>query len=131
MKKLTLNWTVSHTSDLSIAPKDKVAASVPGAVQLDYARAFEYAPYWYGLNFKQFDWMEDEYFIYEAILDFKCSPMECAVMHFEGIDYGYEIAVDGTLLAKGEGAFTPVKFDVTPYSGKKATLTVTVFPIPK
>ena len=131
MKRISLNWTLSHTKDLSLPACEPIKATVPGAVQLDYAEAKGYAPYWYRTNFKQFDWMEDEYFIYEATLDFKCSPMECAVMHFEGIDYGYEIAINGTLLAKGEGAFTPVSIDITPYSGKKAVLTVTVLPIPK
>ena len=131
MKRLSLNWTVSHTPDISIPPKDVVPASVPGAVQLDYAKAKGYAPYYYGLNFKQFDWMENEYFIYESTLDFSCSAFECAVLVFEGIDYKYEIEIDGRLCAKGEGAFTPIKIDVSAHSGKKTAIRVTVFPIPK
>ena len=131
MKKLTLNWTLSHTPNLSTEPKDRIEASVPGAVQLDYAKAKNYAPYYFGLNFKQFDWMEDEYFIYETALDFNCSPFECAVLVFEGIDYKYEIEIGGRVLAAGEGAFTPVKLDVSAYAGKKTPVKVTVFPIPK
>ena len=131
MKKIELNWTLTHTTSLDEAPRDPVPATVPGAVQLDYAKAHGYKDYWFGLNYKQFDWMEDEYFIYESVLDFKCSPMECAILHFEGIDYQYTIEIDGKVLASGEGAFTPVKLDVTPYSGRKTPIKVTVFPIPK
>ena len=131
MKKIGLNWTLCHTPNLLTEPVDKIPASVPGAVQLDYAKEFNYAPYHYGMNFKQFDWMENEYFIYESTLDFSCSAFECALLVFEGIDYKYEIEIAGRLCAKGEGAFTPVKIDVSAYAGKKTPIKVTVFPIPK
>ncbi len=131
MKKLNLNWTLSHTPTLAEPAKDKIPAEVPGAVQLDYAKALNYKPYYYGLNFRQFDWMEDEYFIYESTLDFTCSDTEAATLCFMGIDYGYEILIDGVSKVKGEGMFTPVNVDVTEYSGKKASLKVILDPIPK
>ena len=42
MKKLTMNWTLSHMASLSDTPKDTIPAHVPGAVQLDYADAKDY-----------------------------------------------------------------------------------------
>ncbi len=131
MKKQFLTWTLSHTSNLSEPLKDPIAATVPGAVQLDYAKAFGYAPYSYGMNFKQFDWMEDEYFVYDTVLDFTCAPDERATLSFGGIDYAYEILIDGTCLVRGEGMFTPLELDVTSYSGKRAALRVILDPIPK
>ncbi len=131
MTKTLFNWTLSHTSDLSILPKDKIPAEVPGAVQLDYAKALNYKPYYYALNFKQFDWMEDEYFIYETELDFSLSKDEHASVCFMGIDYSYEIFISGKSAYKGEGMFTPVEIDVTQYSGKKCDLKVIIDPIPK
>ena len=131
MKQLTFDWMLSHASEKDGVGKDSVMASVPGAVQLDYAKAKDYAPYYYGLNFKQFDWMEDEYFFYDTTLDFVCGKDEYALLCFDGIDYRYEITLDGTVVAKGEGAFTPVKLDVTAYAGKTTSLRVTMFPIPK
>ena len=131
MKRLTLNWSLLHTSDITEEPKDRIPATVPGAVQLDYAKALNYAPYYYGMNFKQFDWMEDEYFIYESMLDFSLADAECAMLTFDGIDYKYEIEIDGSRVAAGEGAFTPVKIDVTAYSGKSVPIKVILFPIPK
>ena len=126
-----LTWTLSHAEDKCAEPKDKIPATVPGAVQLDYAKAFEYKPYYYGLNFKQFDWMEDEYFFYESVLDFSCAEGQRAMLVFDGIDYEYEIEIDGEPLACGKGAFTPVKIDVSRYSGRAVPIKVTVFPIPK
>ena len=82
MKQLIENWTLSHTDDLSHAAVEPIPAAVPGAVQLDYARAFDYAPYYRGLNFKQFDWMEDEYFLYETDLCVTCADGECARLCF-------------------------------------------------
>ncbi len=131
MKKIMLNWSLSHTTDLAKAPKDRIPAEVPGAVQLDYAKAFNYADYNYGVNFRQFDWMEDEYFIYESTLDFSADQDTAATLCFMGIDYAYEIFIDGKSRVKGEGAFTPVYIDVTEYSGKKAALKVIIDPIPK
>jgi len=63
MKTIIGNWTLSHTKALSEPAAEKIAAHVPGAVQLDYAEALNYPPYYYGTNFRQFFWMEDEYFI--------------------------------------------------------------------
>ena len=131
MKKLYFDWTVSHSNTIDGPETDEIPATVPGAVQLDYAKAMNYKPYYYGLNFKQFDWMEDEYFIYRTTLDFRCSSYECAVLYFEGIDYRYRIEIDGKVYAESEGAFTPVSIDVTQFSGRKVPLRVTVFPIPK
>ena len=70
MQKITFDWTLSHAKEKSGAPQQAIPATVPGAVQLDYARALDYPPYYYGLNFRQFDWTEDEYFFYDTTLDF-------------------------------------------------------------
>ena len=131
MKILTFDWMLSHASEKNGTPIEPIAATVPGAVQLDYAVAKNYPPYYYGLNFKQFDWTEDEYFFYDTTLKFTCEEDETALLCFNGIDYRYEISLDGKVVASGEGAFTPVTLDVTAYSGKKTALHVTIFPIPK
>ncbi len=47
MKKQSFNWTLLHTKSLSEPPCDRIDARVPGAVQLDYANAFGYSPYYY------------------------------------------------------------------------------------
>lgn len=131
MKLLLENWQLTHSDKFDGERVEPIEAQVPGAVQLDYARAFDYEPYYYGLNFKQFDWCEDEYFFYETKVDIPSLDGKAARLCFEGIDYKYEIRIDGEALAAGEGAFTPVYIDVTAFSGKEITLTVALFPIPK
>ncbi len=131
MKRTTFTWTLSHATQKSGTPQQPISATVPGAVQLDYAAALSYPPYYYGVNFRQFDWMEDEYFFYDTTLDFAVSNEETALLTFDSIDYRYEITLDGKVLAAGEGIFTPIVLDVTAYAGKPHALRVTVFPIPK
>lgn len=131
MKQLVGNWMLSHTKDLTQAATEPIPAHVPGAVQLDYAQALGYEPYYYGMNFRQFDWMEDEFFLYTATLDFTCGAGECAKLHLSGIDYRYDILIDGETVHSGEGIFTPVTLDVTRFSGCAVTLTVVIHPIPR
>ncbi len=131
MKQISLSWTLSHTSDPASPSVERIPATVPGAVQLDYAKAFGYAPYYYGMNFQQFDWMEDEYFLYESELDFVAAPDESVRLCFRGIDYAYEISVDHKTLLRGEGMFTPVELEVTAYSGRRVPICVLIHPIPK
>ena len=131
MKEQTFTWTLSHSKQLSGERLDTIPANVPGAVQLDYAQAFSYPPYYFGLNFQRFAWMEDEYFHYQTELEFSCKEEEQAWLCVHNIDYRYQITVDGEIIAQGEGIFTPVFVDITRFSGQKSALCVTVFPIPK
>lgn len=131
MKTLEFVWTLRHMREKNAPAIDPVPATVPGAVQLDYAAAKNYEPYYFGLNFHQFDWMEDEFFLYSTELDFHAAPGEAAYLHFDGIDYRYEIRLDGVCVCQGEGIFTPVVLDVTSYAGKRVPLEVLLYPIPK
>lgn len=129
--QLFFDWTVSYSAAKDGTRLNKIPATVPGAVQLDYAKANNYAPYNYGLNFKQFDWMEDVFFFYETQLDFSLEKDQTARLCFDGIDYGFDILLNEKCVYSGEGAFTPIKLDVSEYSDKKTTLTVVIHPIPK
>ena len=131
MKTIIGNWTLSHTKELSEPAAEPIAAHVPGAVQLDYAEALGYPPYYYGTNFRQFFWMEDEYFIYETTLAVTCGEGERAKLHLSGLDYRYDILIDGETVHSGEGIFTPVTLDVTRFAGCAVPLSIVLHPIPK
>ena len=131
MDKIYPDWTLTHKKTLDGVGLQPIPATVPGAVQLDYARAFNYADYWYGENYKQFIWMEDEYWTYSTELVFTCAEDEKAIFHFGGIDYEYTILANGEQLCHGEGMFTPVDVNLTSYSGQKIRLDVVIHPIPK
>ena len=131
MNKLYPDWTLTHKKQLSDPDSEPIPATVPGAVQLDYAKAHDYADYWYGENYKQFTWMEDEHWTYSTELYFTCAEDEKAIFHFGGIDYEYTILANGEELCHGEGMFTPVNVDLTHFSGQKTRLEVMIHPIPK
>ncbi len=131
MRKQTFEWTLAHTKELSSEPVERIPATVPGACGLDYAKAFGYAPYYYGLNFRDYDWMEDEYFIYSTTLDFELSEGEYAFLCLDGVDYEFAVKIDGDDIFRKEGMFSPSRIDIGKYAGKKHSLDVVIFPVPK
>lgn len=131
MKTYTLDWTVGFTTSPNTYPQEMYPAKVPGAVQLDYAAAKGWEPFYINANFKDYDWMEDVYWLYTAPIDFTLEHGQIACLHFSGIDYKYQIRIGGQVLCEGEGMFSPVSVDVTAYTGKKEILEVLIYPSPK
>lgn len=129
MKEITLIWQVGQTCAPQQKPAEMYPATVPGAAQLDYARAHNWPPVEEGVNFRDYAWMEDVYWLYTAPLDFTLEEDEVATLRFLGIDYRYRIQVGNQILAEGEGMFSPVFCDVTPFAGQ--TLEVLLWPVPK
>lgn len=129
MKELYLNWTVGFTRDAAAAPEEFYPAQVPGAVQVDYARAHNWPSLVEGVNFKAYKWMEDVYWLYRAPLEFEAGADEIATLRFKGIDYRYQIRVEDHVLAEDEGMFSWIDCDVTGFNGK--TLEVLIWPSPK
>ena len=125
------DWVVGCTSDPHTAPAEMVPATVPGSVQLDYANAKQYPPYTYGVNYREYGWMEDLFWVYKTVLHFQLSPQQTASLTFRGIDYRYTITIDDTVIADGEGMFTPVVCDISKYAGEVHELTVIIHPAPK
>ena len=131
MQTYKLNWTLGYTTVLNEMPQEVFPAKVPGAAQLDYAAYKGWEPYYYGVNFKDYAWMEDVYWHYSAPLDFTLTSGQTASVLFNGIDYKYRISVNEDILCEGEGMFSPVCIDVTAYAKTDATLKVLIFPSPK
>lgn len=127
-----LTWEVGFTKELGVAPARYVPARVPGAVQLDWARAEGYPDYTYGDNFKQYRWMEDVYWIYRARLDLPAlGPGERVFFVCGGVDYRFQVFVAGRRVHDQEGMFTPFEIDLTDIASPGDVLEVVVFPAPK
>jgi beta-mannosidase len=131
-EKLPLVWTVGHTDQLSELPKEWFPATVPGAVQLDMAKSLNYGPYFFAENWKDYLWMEDEFFTYQT--SFK-KPLvgknQNCLFISKGIDYEFEVWLNGTKLFHQEGMFSPVRIDLTPELLDKNELLIKIYPIPK
>lgn len=126
-----LAWTVGWTRDPALAPARFVPARVPGAVQLDWARAENWPPHWKHENARAYAWMEDCHWLYRTILPAtKPAPDEQLILVAEGVDYACEVRLDGRVLHRQTGMFIPFEIDLgDAHEGQ--TLDILVFPAPK
>lgn len=127
-----LQWSVGFSPNAAHAPALRVPATVPGAVQLDWARAQGWGPYTYADNWQDYLWMEDVYWSYLTTLE---AP---ALQHGErlyfvcgGVDYRFQVRLNGELVHEQEGMFTPFEIELTGRVKSGDTLEVLVFPAPK
>jgi len=131
-KKQILNWEVGNSPKINEIPEKWYLAKVPGAVQLDFAKALKYGAYFYAENWKDYLWMEDVCFTYRTSFA-KPSIANNEKCYFisKGIDYEFEIWLNGEKLFYQEGMFTPFKLDLTTLLKDKNELLVKIYPIPK
>lgn len=129
---MKLEWWVEYRKPDEPGNKQKSAATVPGAVQLDVALAEGYGPYYYAENWKDYLWMEDQEFAYVSTFSKpRMKDGERLVFCSKGIDYAYEILFNGIILLKQEGMFTPVHLDLTNRLMAKNELRIRILPVPK
>lgn len=129
---LHLNWQLGFNPDPKTASVKWIPADVPGAVQLDIAKAMNYGLWYYAENWKDYLWMEDQGFTYRA--SFKQPDIQSGERVFfvsKGIDYDFDIRLNGEKLLQQEGMFTPVKLDLTDKVKPQNEITVFIRPIPK
>ena len=127
-----LQWQLAHTQSAAENPAHWIPATVPGAVQLDIAKAEHYAPYSYAGHWQDYLWMEDRFFTYRAsFAKPKLDAHERYVFVSQGIDYQFKILLNGVELLNQEGMFTPVKLDLTEHLQDHNELRILVYPAPK
>lgn len=134
MKKtlLPLSWRVGPHTTRDAAPDAWIPASVPGAVQLDWARAHHWPPYWHGENCRAYNGLEDRFWTYETRLEFPALHTgERLFFVCGGVDYACEITLNGRLLHQQEGMFTAIELDLTGAARSGDLLRVVVHPAPK
>ncbi len=130
--QIQLTWQLGFRRNLAESPRDWFPAKVPGAVQLDYAAAHNWPPYWYGNNFKDYAWMEEKFWTYKTTFEAPTlQPDQRLFFVSRGIDYECVISLNGQELYYQEGMFKPIELDVTEFLQETNELTVTVFPVPK
>ncbi len=127
-----LRWDVGYSLPGDPNHTRWTEATVPGAVQLDIARAEKYRNYYYAENWKDYLWMEDREFTYRSRFEKpEMGPGERLYFISLGIDYEFDIILNGQKLLHQEGMFTPVRLDLTDYLEQRNTLQVKIYPIPK
>ncbi|MDX2195486.1 MAG: glycoside hydrolase family 2 TIM barrel-domain containing protein [Cytophagales bacterium] len=127
-----LKWEVGYHKNYSEKPAKWYPSTVPGAVQLDVMIAEKYKqPYWYSNNFEQFTWMESYYFTYKTTFAKpKLDEGQKLFFHSKGIDYQFDIFLNGEKIHTQEGMFTYVNLDITSKLKDKNELAITLMPVP-
>ena len=127
-----LEWLVGHHSDKEVKPTDWHPAKVPGAVQLDYARAKGWEDHNFAENWKDYRWMEDVYWTYKT--SFTLPDLEANKRIYfvsKGIDYEFEILLNDKQVFAQEGMFKAVDLDLTDLLNKQNLLEIRISPVPK
>ncbi len=107
-------------------------ATVPGNIQYDYAVAHGFADVMYADGCRQFEALESDGWEYRTTLRFERRAHESVHFVSFGIDYQYEIRLNGDCLLAREGVFSPVDLDLTDHlTGKDDQLCVRIYPHPK
>jgi len=127
-----LKWEIGYAAKANETPAKWYPAVVPGAVQLDLAKALKYGTYYFAENWKDYRWMEDQYFTYRTSFAKPAigENQNCFFVS-KGIDYEFEIWLNGKKMFYQEGMFTPVKLDLSSGFKDKNELLVKIYPIPK
>lgn len=132
-RRISLQWEVGHAATAAAAPGRWVAAVVPGAVQLDWARAEGWPEYWKGDNCKAYQWMEDVWWTYRTSIPsgIPVAADQRLVFACGGVDYHFTVVLNGVLLHEQEGMFAPFELDLTDRARAGGLLEVRLRPAPK
>ena len=107
-------------------------ATVPGNIQKDYAIANNFADWQYSDNHKQFIELEDDHWEYRTSLCYDKKDGERVFFVSEGINYKYDVLLNGDNIYSYEGMFRGFELDITDkLTGKDDMLTVHIYPHPK
>ncbi len=132
--RIELSWQLARGR---VADDDAAAqwipAMVPGAVQLDWARAHHLPDFHVGDNVRQWQGLDESHWTYRAKLP-ELPPLgagERLFLVLAGVDYECEVSLAGERLCRQRGLQTPIRLDVTDQARPGAAVWVHIFPAPK
>lgn len=129
---LRLQWQVGHMEKVTARPSTYYPATVPGAVQHDYQKGKKLPHFSIGTNVDAYKELEDLFWCYQT--SFSQPQVEAdeeLVFFSKGIDYEFDILLNGQLLLHQAGMFTPVRLVLDEANQGQNTLEVIIYPIPK
>ena len=129
---MELKWEIGYSEKADEKPTKFYPAKVPGAVQLDLANALNYGPYYFAENWKNYLWMEDQFFSYRTTFKKPAfNENQKCFFYSKGIDYEFDVYLNNEKIFYQEGMFTTVKLDLTSKLNENNELLVKIYPIPK
>ena len=129
--KYELNWLAGRydPSGASVYPLFK--ANVPGNVQKDWWDANIAEDIMMGDNVEKVEITENWWWRYSSAVDMDFSDDEKVFFVAEGIDYIYDILLDGINVCSHEGMFTKTEIELTGIVKKGSKIDVIIHPHPK
>lgn len=110
---------------------DYFSATVPGNVQRDYAEHIGILEnLQFANNVAKLESVEKSTWEYKAELNYDLKPDQKLYFVAEGIDYIFDILLDGEKVYSQEGMYTPVELDLTKKAHKGSILQVIIHPHP-
>lgn len=106
-------------------------ASVPGNIQLDYGNQKGFGDPFYSTNPELYMPLEDDFWEYRTELSYEKKEGERVFFVSLGIDYKYEVCLNGKAIYAYEGMFRPFSIDITNELAGNDVLTVKIYPHPK
>lgn len=105
---------------------------VPGNIQYDYAKYIGIEDLQYASEVKRLEETENYYWEYRCNLSFKApAARERIFLVAEGVDYQFDILLDGEKIHSQEGMYTPVELDLTEIARPGALLQFIIYPHPR
>jgi|HubBroStandDraft_1064217.scaffolds.fasta_scaffold22350_2 beta-mannosidase len=130
-RRVAADWQLARLDRGDAAPGGWVPATVPGAVQLDWARAHGLPDPNFGDNVLAYDGLEDFHWLYRTrVPKVALGGGEQLVFACGGVDYACEVRLGGRNVLSHEGLFSGFELDLS--GCKEGTeLDVLVLPAPK
>ncbi len=127
------SWQLARLSSADALPAsaDWIPATVPGAVQPDWARAHSLPDLHFGQNVRAYDGLEDFFWLYRTTVPAeKLAAGERLILAGGGLDYHAEFRVAGHLVLTHTGLCTPFELDLTDVA-PASLLEILIHPAPK
>ena len=106
-------------------------ATVPGNIQNDYAQANGWGDLNYMDNCEKYLDIEDWYWSYKTDIAVNQQDGERVFFVTHGIEYEYDVILNGKTLCHHEGMYTKVELDITEELANGNQLEILIYPHPK
>ncbi len=105
-------------------------AAVPGNIQLDYSKKYEFGDVNFGDNCKKFRELEGCSWLYRTNIEYDKKADERVFFVTKGIEYEYDIILNSKKLLHYEGMFSAVEIDITDELENGNLLEIYIYPHP-
>ena len=104
--------------------------TVPGNIQADYAKHMGWGDINWMNNCKKYEDIESYYWVYKTDVQYTKSADERVYFVTKGIEYEYDVVLNGKVLCHHEGMFTSVEIDITDELECGNKLEIVIYPHP-